>query len=74
MARLPNNSYALIYGALRRLARAVDALSHGTMSVARIARETGFKSAPGFSNAFKKHYGMSPNEFRSRSRHRRDRR
>lgn len=52
----------------RRLARAVDALSHSTMSVARIAREAGFKSAPGFSNAFKKHYGISPSRFRTRSR------
>jgi AraC family transcriptional regulator len=51
----------------RRLARAVDALSHGTLSVARIARDAGFKSAPGFSNAFKKHYGMTPNKFRARS-------
>jgi AraC family transcriptional regulator len=52
----------------RRLARAIDALSHSTMSVARIGRETGFKSAPGFSNAFKKRYGMSPKKFRTQSR------
>lgn len=51
----------------RRLARAVDALRHSTMSVERIARDAGFKSAPGFSNVFKKHYGMSPSRFRSRS-------
>jgi AraC family transcriptional regulator len=51
----------------RRLARAVEALRHGTMSVERIARDAGFKSAPGFSNAFKRHYGMSPSTFRSRS-------
>jgi AraC family transcriptional regulator len=51
----------------RRLARAVDALRHGTMSVERIARDVGFKSAPGFSNVFKKHYGMSPSKFRARS-------
>jgi AraC family transcriptional regulator len=52
----------------RRLARAVEALRHSTMSVERIAREAGFKSAPGFSNVFKKHYGMSPSRFRARSR------
>jgi AraC family transcriptional regulator len=51
----------------RRLAHAVDALRHSTMSVERIARDAGFKSAPGFSNAFKKHYGMSPSMFRARS-------
>jgi AraC-like DNA-binding protein len=28
------------------------------MSIERVAREAGFKSAPGFSNVFKKHYGM----------------
>jgi AraC family transcriptional regulator len=51
----------------RRLARAVDALRHGALSVERIARHAGFKSAPGFSNVFKKHYGMSPSQFRARS-------
>jgi AraC family transcriptional regulator len=51
----------------RRLARAVDALRHSTMSVERIARDSGFRSAPGFSNVFKKHYGMSPSKFRGRS-------
>jgi AraC family transcriptional regulator len=51
----------------RRLARAVDALRHSPTSIERIAREAGFKSAPGFSNVFKKHYGMSPSEFRARS-------
>jgi len=51
----------------RRLARAVDALRHSTMSVERIARDAGFKSAPGFSNVFKKHFGMSPGKFRARS-------
>lgn len=37
------------------------------MSVERIARDAGFKSAPGFSNVFKKHFGMSPGKFRARS-------
>lgn len=57
------------YGYLveRRLAHAVDAMRHSTMSVEQIARDAGFKSAPGFSNVFKKHYGMSPSKFRSRS-------
>jgi AraC family transcriptional regulator len=52
----------------RRLARAVDTLRHSAQSIERIAYEAGFKSAPGFSNVFKKHYGISPSEFRARSR------
>lgn len=52
----------------RRLARAVEALRHSQLSVEEIARAAGFKSAPGFSNVFKKHYGMSPSKFRTRSR------
>jgi AraC family transcriptional regulator len=58
------------YGYLveRRLARAVDALRHSTMSVEQIARAAGFKSAPGFANVFKRHFGMPPSKFRARSR------
>jgi AraC family transcriptional regulator len=52
----------------RRLALAVDALKHSTKSVEQIAHDVGFRSAPGFSNVFKKHYGMSPSKFRTRSR------
>jgi AraC family transcriptional regulator len=52
----------------RRLARAGDALKHTTLGIAEVARQAGFKSAPGFSNVFKKHYGMSPRQFRARSR------
>jgi AraC family transcriptional regulator len=52
----------------RRLGRAIDALRHSPMSIERIACEAGFKSAPGFSNVFKKHFGMSPSQFRVRSR------
>jgi len=32
------------------------------MAIERIAREAGFKSAPGISSVFKKHYGMSPSK------------
>jgi AraC family transcriptional regulator len=58
------------YGYLveRRLARAVDALRHSTISVEQVARAAGFKSAPGLSNVFKKHFGISPSKFRARSR------
>ena len=51
----------------RRLARAVAALRYSMRSVARIGRDAGFKSTPGFSNVFKKHFGVSPSEFRARS-------
>lgn len=51
----------------RRLAFAVDALRNSSMSIERIARDAGFQSAPGFSNVFKKHYGMSPSKFRARA-------
>jgi len=33
----------------------------------RVVSDLGFQSAPGFSNVFRKHYGMSPSEFRARS-------
>ena len=36
----------------RRLARAVDALRHSPASIERVAREAGFKSAPGFDAQF----------------------
>ena len=51
----------------RRLALAVDALRLSSMSIEQIARKAGFQSAPGFSNVFKKHYGMSPSKFRAQS-------
>jgi AraC family transcriptional regulator len=52
----------------RRLTRAVGELRNSTMPIEQIARKAGFKSAPGFSNVFKKYYGMSPSKFRARSR------
>jgi AraC family transcriptional regulator len=58
--------YAYLVG--RRLARAIDALRRRPSTIERVAREAGLKSAPGFSNVFKKHYGMSPSKFRARSR------
>jgi methylphosphotriester-DNA--protein-cysteine methyltransferase len=51
----------------RRLTRVVDALRHGEMSLERIRCEAGFKSTPGFSNVFTKHYGMSASKFWARS-------
>jgi transcriptional regulator GlxA family with amidase domain len=50
-----------------KFALAVNALRHSEMSVEQITRDVGFQSAPGSSNLFKKHYGMSPTEFRARS-------
>lgn len=57
------------YLVTKRLARAVVALRSSTMSVEQIAHHAGFKSTPGFSNVFKKHYGMSPRDFRARSQY-----
>lgn len=51
----------------RRLARAVEALQHSALSIEEVARAAGFKSTPGFSNVFKKHYGLSPSRFRGRA-------
>jgi AraC family transcriptional regulator len=51
----------------RRLAIAIDALRHSSLPIERIARAAGFQSAPGFSNVFKKHYGVSPGKFRAQS-------
>jgi AraC family transcriptional regulator len=49
----------------RRLALAVQALKDGKKSIEQVAREAGFQSAAGFSNVFRKHYGMSPSRFRA---------
>jgi len=51
----------------RRLTLAVDALRHSSLSIEHIARDAGFQSTAGFSNVFKKHYGMSPSKFRAQS-------
>ena len=52
-------------GLERRLAVAVNALKDGKKSMEPIAREAGFQSAAGFSNLFRKHYGISPSKFRA---------
>jgi AraC-like DNA-binding protein len=52
----------------RRVARARRRRGGKLTAIGRIAREAGFKSVPGFSNMFKKHYGMSPSKFSDRSR------
>jgi AraC family transcriptional regulator len=49
----------------RRLALAVSALKDGKKSIEQVAREAGFQSTAGFSNVFRKHYGMSPSAFRA---------
>ena len=50
----------------RRLTLAIDALKDGKKSMEQVAREASFQSTAGFSNVFRKHYGMSPNAFRAR--------
>jgi AraC family transcriptional regulator len=49
----------------RRLAVAVQALRQGKKPIDQVAHEAGFQSAAGFSNVFRKHYGMSPGRFRA---------
>jgi len=49
----------------RRLAVAVSALKDGKKSIEQVACEAGFQSTAGFSNVFRKHYGMSPSKFRT---------
>lgn len=54
-----------------RLRFAVDALLSSNVSCARIAQDSGFRSARAFSEAFAKRYGMAPSAFRRAHRERR---
>src|SRR5215470_6348292 len=57
--------YAYVIG--QRLARATQALRSDDQSVTRIAAEAGFTSASCFSNVFRRHFGVSPLEYRART-------
>lgn len=48
-----------------RLALAADLLREGGATVAAIARRVGYGSAFALSTAFKREYGVSPQEYRS---------
>ena len=58
--------YAYVIG--QRLARATQALRSNDQSVRRIAAAAGFRSASCFSNVFRRHFGVSPLEYRARTR------
>lgn len=55
----------IAYLAEYRLGKAADLLSRGDMSVAAIARQTGFESTSYFCRMFKRKFGMTPLQFRS---------
>ena len=57
--------YAYVIG--QRLARATQALRSDDQSVTRIAAEAGFTSASCFSNVFRRHFGVSPLDYRART-------
>lgn len=49
---------------LRRLTVAVELFKMKDMTIERISSEVGFESRMGFSDAFRKRYGMSPSKYR----------
>ena len=52
----------------RRLLRAVELLSDGSMTVTEIAFATGFGNHSSFGKAFKKAYGCTPTEFKTKDK------
>ncbi len=51
----------------QRLASGIRALKSTDHALARIAMDSGFTSASAFSNVFKRHFGVSPAEYRARA-------
>ncbi|MBQ3659757.1 MAG: helix-turn-helix transcriptional regulator, partial [Bacteroidales bacterium] len=49
-----------------RFKEAAEAISRGEKSLSDIAEHTGFGSYSYFSKAFKKHFGVSPKEYRTK--------
>lgn len=52
------------YWILRRLQRSCIALREGNATVEQIALDFGYRSVSNYSNLFRKHYHMSPSEYR----------
>jgi AraC-like DNA-binding protein len=46
-----------------RLNHALTLLQEGTLTIAEVAYEAGFKNPSSFSKSFKKHFGKTPTEF-----------
>lgn len=51
-----------------RLEKAVNLLNHSDMSIGEIALSCGYSSPSHFASEFRKHFGMTPREFRKSSR------
>ncbi|MFN3923884.1 MAG: AraC family transcriptional regulator [Pseudarthrobacter sp.] len=51
-----------------RLAKAADLMTNERLTLSAISRKVGYASPFSFSNAFKKRYGVSPQEYRRRKR------
>lgn len=56
------------YLRFRRLECAHHLLAETDLNISEIARESGFKSMSHFSDTFRRRYGLTPTEFRSRER------
>ena len=52
------------YVARQRLQRSADCLSHGGLSIARIAEQAGYESEASFTRAFKREFGTAPGAYR----------
>ncbi|MDE6448900.1 MAG: helix-turn-helix domain-containing protein [Muribaculaceae bacterium] len=52
----------------RRLIKAVELLNDGSMTVTEIAFATGFGNHSSFGKAFKKTYGCTPTEFKTKDK------
>lgn len=53
----------------RRLLKAAELLDDDTMTVTEIAFATGFGNHSSFGKAFRKTYGCTPTEFRTKNKH-----
>ena len=50
------------YIAARRMARALDLMQEGRLTITQIAFEVGYEHSANFSTAFRRHYGMTPRQ------------
>lgn len=48
--------------AARRMARALDLMQEGRLTITQIAFEVGYEHSANFSTAFRRHYGMTPRQ------------
>lgn len=50
------------YVTARRMARALDLMQEGQLTITQIAFEVGYEHSANFSTAFRRHYGMTPRQ------------